>query len=162
MSSELDQRIKTRPIKRFRLEVAVKDKDGNELATTTLEGDTEAEDSPQVVLGLRTELVQGEAPPESPSPQGLAEGLEGEDATKGGAAASDAETEMLTEQAHPAHEDLATLEDILSSTLCREWFQWWNANQIDDGMVEAKFGKKVLETFEINRAMIEMVESSTQ
>ena len=57
-------------------------------------------------------------------------------------------------------EDLTTLEDVLSTTLCREWFDLWCADQIEDGLVEAKFGKKVLETFEINRAMIEMDEAS--
>ena len=159
MSSELGQ-TKTRPVKRFRLEVMVKDKDGNELATSTMEGDTEAEDSPQVVLNLHTELVPGTADPESPSPQGRMEDIEKEAAAKRGTTASDAETEVVQEPAHPVHEDLDTLEDILSSTLCREWFQWWSDNQIDDNMVVTKFGKKVLETFEINKAMIEMDESS--
>ena len=159
MTSEMEGATRSRPVKKFRLDVTVKDKEGNELATTVLEGDTETDDVPQVVLGMQTEIVETEAAPASPSstsPHGRAQELGAEDE----AGASEAETIAVAAQACPELSDLATLEDVLASTMRREWFDLWCCNQVDSEMVERKFGRKILETFEINRAMIEMDEAS--
>ena len=156
MQTEMAQQSRTRPVKRFKLEISAVDRDKNELATTTLEGDTEMDDSPQVTFGLHTEVVQRDA----------GEQAEGEeDARKEDKAVnkdlpSEAETEPTAMIPPPLTADLENLEDVLTSTMCREWFQWWSEGKVDNNMVEAKFGSKVLETFEINRAMIEMDEAS--
>ena len=151
------QQTRTRPVKRFKLEISVMDRDRNELATTTLEGDTEMDDSPQVTFGLHTEVVHHDAGEEQVG--------EEEEARRDNKAMdkdnpSEAETEPTAMIAPPLTADLENLDDVLTLTMCREWFQWWSEGKVDNNMVEAKFGKRALETFEINRAMIEMDEAS--
>ena len=157
MRAEMAQQTRMRPVKRFKLEISVLDRDRNELATTMLEGDTEMDDSPQVTFGLHTEVVHHDAGEEQ---------VEGEEEAQRDNKAmdkdnpSEAETEPTAMIAPPLTADLENLDDVLTSTMCREWFQWRSEGKVDNNMVEAKFGKRVLETFEINRAMIEMDEAS--
>ena len=151
----------SRAVKKFTLEVVVADRHGNELATATLEGDTEHDDSPRVTFGLSTQMVvNAEVDADACNADVTVGDNAGDEEVHNAQEESDAETETVGMVAPPVTLELETLEDILSSAVCREWFQWWSENQIDNDMVEAKFGKLVLETFEINRAMIEMAEAS--
>ena len=162
LRSEMARPIRWRPVKRFKLEVSVTDRDGSELATATLQGETEQDDSPQVTFGLHTEIANGMTETEEQHVDGMAEETcaqeHGQDKVKG--EGSEAETEPVGMIPPPVTSDLENLDDILTSTMCREWFQWWSDGKVDNGMVESKFGKRVLETFLINRAMIEMDEAS--
>ena len=130
-----------RPTKRFRLQVAVVDKDGNELATADLRGPTGANDTPQVNFVMSMESMT-----EGPLRAGSIDVPQ-----------SEATTEPVNQVPDPLHMyQLEELEDIVSSTMCREWFRLWCDGQVDDDMVVNKWGQQVLDTFVINRAMVEM------
>ena len=162
LRSEMERPERSRVTKHFKVEVMVRDEEGNELAVSSLEGETEEDDSPQIAFSLRTNLVRAAQAHGTPVSEVTRPSLdeEGQQDADADAAASEAETIPVEARAPMVDEDLTMLDDVLTTTLCREWFDRWCANQIDDGLVVAKFGKKVLETFEINRAMIEMDEAS--
>ena len=141
--TEMDATPRKREANRFRLQVVVVDKDGNELATSDMRGPVHSNEIPQVnfVMSMETEeaaLTNNEGQEELAMPN------------------SDAETVPVQVPEPLLDLDLTELEDVVSSTLCREWFRLWCDNHIDDDMVIKKWGQQVLDTFVINRAMVEM------
>ena len=157
VKSEMDENSRHRAVKRFRLQVVVVDKEGNELATTDLQGPVGESEVPQVNFVLSMETV-----PETEQQQAAQQqaALAEEDGRAEAMPPSDAETVPVHVPEPLLEMEVTALEDIVSSTLYREWFRLWCANQIDDEMVIGKWGKQVLDTFEINRAMVEMGEAS--
>ena len=55
--------------------------------------------------------------------------------------------------------DLWELEDIMDSVMGRQWFQLCMDNQVDDEMVEKRWGRQALEMFRINRDMVRVAEA---
>ena len=155
VKSEMDKPPRQRPLKRFRLQVVVVDKDGNELATTDLQGPVGADTVPQVNFVLNVETVPE---PEQQQLEQASEVEQGEEGREDGP--SEADTVPVHVPEPLLDMEVVELEDIVSSTLCREWFRLWCADQVDDDMVVGKWGQQVLDTFVINKAIIEMEEAS--
>ena len=126
---------------------------GNELARATVQGDTETNENPQIQFGVSTEVVQ--------VPIEMDEGDEGHQKGRGGAESNQREEEPEAidqgkgdQQAEGSEADtvmIEALENVISSGMCREMYRLWCSHEIDDEMVLKKYGKQVLETFEINR-----------
>ena len=154
VKSEMDKLPRHRPLKRFRLQVVVVDRDGNELATTDLQGPVGKSEVPQVNFVLSMETVP-ELEQQVEQVQGAEQGEEGREDGP-----SEAETMPVHVPEPLLDMEVTELDDIVSSTLCREWFRLWCADQVDDEMVVGKWGRQVLDTFVINKAMIEMEEAS--
>ena len=158
VQSEMDRGSRQRPLKKFRLQVVVLDKEGNELATADMHGPVGMHETPQVNFVLSMETVMEEERQQLEQCEVEQEREQGEDG--GAPPTSDAETVPVAVPDPLLELEVTALEDIVSTTLCREWFRLWCAGHVDDDMVLKKWGQQVLDTFEINKAMVEMGESS--
>ena len=169
-----------RPLKRFRVKVAVVDSDHNELAVADLRGEVDIHDVPQVNVVVQERVVQvpvledmePEREQQETNTGGMEEGdkeerLENAEGRNANATTADtAETEAV---ASPVEEmdgmvdnEMTDLEAILETVMGREWFQLFVHRQVDAEMVRKRWGPTALEIFQVNRDMMEMAEEQQQ
>ena len=170
--AEMDNSTRTRPLKRFRVRVAVKDAERNELATADLTGEVEPNDTPQITITMQEEIAQV-ASAEDQSERGKDErgkeekqedkraGNEDEDQEDADqaetiAVASMGDVEAVDEEIDP---DISHLGDIMESVMGRQWFQLFVDRQVDSDMVRKRWGAAALEIFQVNRDMMELMEA---
>ena len=163
MKAELEQPTRTRPLKRFKVHVTVKDADHNEIAVADLAGELEASDIPQVTVAVMEEVVQ--VPQDNPD---MEEGNEvtkaqppENDAKEGGESnRSDTVTAGVPEDEVDQHidVDLTDLGSIMETVMGRQWFQLFVNREVDDAMVRKRWGASALEVFQVNRDMMELMQ----
>ena len=170
----MDDSTKLRPLKKFRVRVAVMDAEHNELATANLTGEVEPADTPQVSIMVQEEIVQvpnhddqsgqeGDVP-ERKGAAGNGTGSHDErddeaDQTETVAVTSRDEEEAVDEGIDA---DIADLGDIMESVMGRQWFQLFVDRQVDSDMVRKRWGAAALEVFQVNRDMMELMEAVEQ
>ncbi|CAE7441428.1 unnamed protein product, partial [Symbiodinium pilosum] len=147
-----------RPAKRFRVRVSVFDKDHNELDTADLHGDIDANDQPLVSFTVMEEEVN-RTPDDVEGPADEAEGEkakadEGEEQGKG--ADQDQDGDGRCDQADQAEtEAVASAEGDVDELVDPDIA---GLGSVDSVMVSKRWGQRVLEIFEVNRAMMELDE----
>ena len=153
---------RARPSKRYKIRVSVMDKDHNELDTADMEAEVDEGDVPVVTVAMQNVTAQNEGEVDRPEERTA---LEKAVTTKGEGKpeASDedqAETELVEETEGNLDEmvnaELTDLGSILDTVMGREWSQLFVQRQVDEDMVVKRWGRAVLEVFEVNRAMVEM------
>ena len=150
-----------RPLKRFKVQVTVRDAEHNEIAVANLNGELEANDVPQVSFAVSEEIVH--VPQDNlDAENGGGEGNEQQqNAEEQGDEGSD-RTEMIVmgplEGEVDEHIDanLTDLGSIMETVMGRQWFQLFVNREVDDAMVRKRWGATALEVFQINRDMMEL------
>ena len=159
--TEMDRTSELRPLKRFRVQVAVRDADQNEVAVADLHGEIEARDAPQVTFVVTEEIVH--VPQDSTDATHGEEERQGPSQGEGGNGGGESDqTEMVApglvdgDGDDQVEADLADLGSIMESVMGRQWFQLFVNREVDEVMVRRRWGAKVLEVFQINRDMMEL------
>ena len=157
---------RTRPLKRFKVTVTVTDSDHNELAVTSLNGEVDAVDTPQVHFVIQENIVQA---PVDEAVEADAEGVvtqhhasEARPRPDGGEE-EQTETEAVISNAEAAQEEpmdaeVTDLASILDTVMGRQWFQLFVQREVDSDMVRRRWGASVLEIFQVNRDMMDLDE----
>ena len=173
MKTEMEGATRQRPLKRFRVKIAVTDSEHNELAVADLRGEVDVRDVPQVNVVVQERIVQvpvqEELEQQQESGDTSAEGkgngeekvtLEGkkEDAAEDDRAETVAVASPAEEMDEIVDNEMTDLEAILETVMGREWFQLFVHRQVDAEMVRKRWGTTVLEIFQVNRDMMDMAE----
>ena len=171
LQTEMSDPSRTRPLKKFKVRVAVKDAEQNELATADLTGEVEPNDKPQITIEMHEEIVlvpnedhkgenqEGETDQRKQDEE--ATGNEGEGAVDADqaetvAATTRGEEDIVDEEIDA---DISDLGDIMESVMGRQWFQLFVDGQVDAEMVRKRWGATTLEVFQVNKDMMELMEA---
>ena len=159
-------KTRTRPLKRFKVTVSVTDSDHNELAVTSLNGEVDAVDTPQVHFVIQENIVQApvdeEAEAESEGAVTQHHVSESRPRPDGGEE-EQTETEAVISNAEappeePVDAEVTDLASILDTVMGRQWFQLFVQREVDSDMVRRRWGASVLEIFQVNRDMMDLDE----
>ena len=163
MRTELEGTTRMRPLKRFRVKIAVTDSEHNELAVADLRGEVDINDVPQVNVAVQERIVQVPAPEDPDAPQALAtrnatEAGQAEEGKEDDQAETVAVASPTGDMDEGVDENMTDLSAIMETVMGRQWFQLFTQRQVDAEMVKQRWGAAVLEIFQVNRDMMDLVD----
>ena len=181
IQSEMSGSIRLRPLKKFKVRVAVMDSDHNELATSDLTGEVEINDTPQVTFVVQEEVIQvpqeddrereeegtkektrasagAEMEAQNEGKKGEKHDAEGDDDDQEDQADTIAVDSRDEDMDEVVDRDITDLGAIMNSVMGRQWFQLFMDGQVDENMVAKRWEAAALEVFQVNRDMMQMME----
>ena len=163
MRTELEDTTRMRPLKRFRVKIAVTDSEHNELAVADLRGEVDINDVPQVNVVVQERIVQVPAQEEpgmqpAPATPDETEVRQAEDVQYDDRAETVAVASPIGAMDEGVDENMTDLSAIMETVMGRQWFQLFTQRQVDAEMVKKRWGAAVLEIFQVNRDMMDLVD----
>ena len=167
MRTELEDTTRMRPLKRFRVKIAVTDSEHNELAVADLRGEVDIHDVPQVNVVVQERVVQvpaQEEPDVQPAPaiHNATEARQAEEGKEDDQAETVAVASPTGDMDEGVDENMTDLGAIMETVMGRQWFQLFTQRQVDAEMVKKRWGAAVLEIFQVNRDMMDLVDEQEQ
>ena len=159
VQTELERPTRTRPLKRFKVQVTVTDAEHNEVAVANLNGELEVGDSPLVSFAVTEEVVQV---PHDDQEGDAGAGARKQEDDNGEVGSDRADTVLMGPSADEVDEhidaNLTDLGAIMDTVMGRQWFQLFVNREVDDEMVRKRWGSSALEVFQVNRDMMELMQ----